>query len=124
MEDCLFCHIEKSRIIMEEENFYIIRDGFPVTDLHTLIISKRHVKSFFELTDSEISSYTKLLNKCRNDLLDQDSSISGFNVGFNDGVDAGQTIMHCHVHIIPRRSGDVINPRGGIRGVIPGKQNY
>ena len=124
MEDCLFCHIEKSRIIMEEENFYIIRDGFPVTDLHTLIISKRHIQSFFELTDSEISSYTKILNKCRIDLLDQDSSISGFNVGFNDGVDAGQTIMHCHVHIIPRRSGDVINPRGGIRGVIPGKQNY
>ena len=124
MEGCLFCHIEKSRIIMEEENFYIIRDGFPVTDLHTLIISKRHIQSFFELTDSEISSYTKILNKCRFDLLDQDSSISGFNVGFNDGVDAGQTIMHCHVHIIPRRSGDVINPRGGIRGVIPGKQNY
>ena len=124
MEGCLFCHIEKSRIIMEEENFYIIRDGFPVTDLHTLIISKRHIQSFFELTDSEISSYTKILNKCRIDLLDQDSSISGFNVGFNDGVDAGQTIMHCHVHIIPRRSGDVINPRGGIRGVIPGKQNY
>ena len=109
---------------MEEENFYIIRDAFPVTDLHTLIISKRHIQSFFELTDSEISSYTKILNKCRSDLLDQDSSISGFNVGFNDGVDAGQTIMHCHVHIIPRRSGDVINPRDGIRGVIPGKQNY
>ena len=124
MEDCLFCHIEKSRLVMEEENFYIIRDAFPVTDLHTLIISRRHIQSFFELTDSEISSYTKILNKCRIDLLDQDSSISGFNVGFNDGVDAGQTIMHCHVHIIPRRSGDVINPRGGIRGVIPGKQNY
>ena len=109
---------------MEEENFYIIRDAFPVTDLHTLIISKRHIQSFFELTDSEISSYTKILNKCRFDLLDQDSSISVFNVGFNDGVDAGQMIMLCHVHIIPRRSGDVINPRGGIRGVIPGKQNY
>ena len=124
MEDCLFCHIEKSRLVMEEENFYIIRDAFPVTDLHTLIISRRHIQSFFELTDSEISSYTKILNKCRIDLLDQDSSISGFNVGFNDGHDAGQTVMHCHVHLIPRRSGDVINPRGGIRGVIPGKQNY
>mgnify|MGYP000497350770 FL=1 len=124
MDDCLFCNIEKSRLVMEEENFYIIRDAFPETDLHTLIISKRHIQSFFELTDSEISSYTKILNKCRIDLLDQDSSILGFNVGFNDGVDAGQTIMHCHVHIIPRRSGDVINPRGGIRGVIPGKQNY
>ena len=75
-----------------------------------------------ELTDSEISSYTKLLHKCRIDLLDQDSSITGFNVGFNDGHDAGQTVMHCHVHIIPRRSGDVINPMGGIRGVIPGKK--
>ena len=64
MEDCLFCHIEKSRLVMEEENFYIIRDAFPVTDLHTLIISRRHIQSFFELTDSEISSYTKILNKC------------------------------------------------------------
>ena len=71
-----------------------------------------------------IFKLTTEIIKCRIDLLDQDSSISGFNVGFNDGVDAGQTIMHCHVHIIPRRSGDVINPRGGIRGIIPGKQNY
>ena len=124
MEDCIFCNIEKSRIVMEERDFFIIRDAFPVTDLHTLIISKRHVCSFFELTGSEINNYSQILTKCRTDLLDQDPLISGFNVGFNDGIDAGQTVMHCHVHIIPRRRGDAKNPRGGVRGVIQEKQNY
>lgn len=124
MEDCIFCNIEKSRIIMEERDFFIIRDAFPVTDLHSLIISKRHVLSFFELTGSEIYNYSQILIKCRTDLLDQDPLITGFNVGFNDGIDAGQTVMHCHVHIIPRRSGDTKNPRGGVRGVIQEKQNY
>ncbi len=124
MTDCLFCKIEKSKIVSENDFFIVVRDNYPVTELHTLIISKRHTASYFELEDSEKISLIKTLDKQKNLLLQNDSTIKGFNIGINDGVEAGQTIMHFHAHLIPRRTGDVQNPRGGIRGVIPEKQNY
>ena len=124
MTDCLFCKIEKSKIVSENDFFIVVRDNYPVTELHTLIISKRHTASYFELEDSEKISLIKTLDKQKNLLLQNDSTIKGFNIGINDGVEAGQTIMHFHTHLIPRRTGDVQNPRGGIRGVIPEKQNY
>ena len=124
MIDCLFCKIEKSKIVSENGFFIVVRDNYPVTELHTLIISKRHTASYFELEDSEKISLIKTLDKQKNLLLQNDSTIKGFNIGINDGVEAGQTIMHFHAHLIPRRTGDVQNPRGGVRGVIPEKQNY
>ena len=124
MIDCLFCNIEKSKIVSENDFFIVVRDNYPVTELHTLIISKRHTASYFELDDSEKVSLINILDKQKNSLLQNDSTITGFNIGINDGVDAGQTIMHFHAHLIPRRTGDVQNPRGGVRGVIPEKQNY
>ena len=124
MTDCLFCKIENSKIVSENDFFIVVRDNYPVTELHTLIISKRHTASYFELDDSEKISLIKTLDKQKSLLLKNDSTIKGFNIGINDGVEAGQTIMHFHAHLIPRRTGDVQNPRGGVRGVIPEKQNY
>ena len=124
MIDCLFCEIEKSKIVSENDFFIVVRDNYPVTELHTLIILKRHTTSYFELDDSEKISLINILDKQKNSLLQNDSTITGFNIGINDGVDAGQTIMHFHAHLIPRRTGDVQNPRGGVRGIIPEKQNY
>ena len=124
MIDCLFCNVDKSKIVSENDFFIVVRDNYPVTEFHTLIISKRHTASYFELEDSEKISLIKTLDKQKNLLLQNDSTIKGFNIGINDGVEAGQTIMHFHAHLIPRRTGDVQNPRGGVRGIIPEKQNY
>jgi ATP adenylyltransferase len=124
MEDCIFCNLEASRIEDENELFLVIKDLYPVTEGHTLIIPKRHVSSFFELTDEEQSSFLEMLHLQKQKLASMDETITGFNVGINDGEDAGQTVMHCHIHLIPRRKGDMENPRGGVRGVIPEKQSY
>ena len=124
LEDCVFCNVEKGRIVYEDDLFFVIRDGFPVSELHTLIIPKKHVASFFELGEPENTALTRLLKNQRQTLQGYDSAITGFNVGVNDGVSAGQTVMHCHIHLIPRRDGDTSDPRGGVRGVIPDKQKY
>jgi diadenosine tetraphosphate (Ap4A) HIT family hydrolase len=121
---CLFCEIPEERVIAENELAYAIRDGFPVTELHTLIIPKRHVASYFELGRPEVNAINQLLSSVRDDIRHQDSTVTGFNIGINDGESSGQTIFHCHVHLIPRRVGDIENPRGGVRGVLPNKQNY
>ena len=124
MSDCIFCNIDQSRIIDSDKYFNVILDIYPVTELHTLIIPRRHVSSYFELTEQEQSSLFTLLKKHKDKLQKIDSTITGFNMGINDGEDAGQTIFHCHIHLIPRRKGDVENARGGVRGVIPEKQSY
>jgi ATP adenylyltransferase len=123
-QGCLFCEIEPSRIIDQNALCYSIRDAFPVTDLHTLIIPKRHVSEFFDLYQPEINSINDLLKTTKVKLQEIDPSICGFNIGVNVGASAGQTIFHCHVHLIPRRTGDVADPRGGVRGVISEKQSY
>lgn len=124
MKDCLFCTIPPERIVAQNALVYAIRDGFPVTPLHTLVIPKRHAEDFFALTDDEILACNQLILEVRQTILDQDPSVQGFNIGMNAGEVAGQTVFHCHVHLIPRRRGDVENPRGGVRHTIPGKGYY
>jgi hypothetical protein len=125
--DCLFCQIQVnhiSRIIAENNLAYAILDGYPVTQGHTLIIPKRHVPDYFGLSQAEINATNQILNDQKPKLLADDHSIDGFNIGMNCGEAAGQSVFHCHIHLIPRRRGDVDIPRGGIRNVIPGKGNY
>ena len=121
---CVFCDIPKKRIVAENELAFTIRDEFPVTDLHSLVIPKRHIASYFDLGRPEINSCNALLESGKQDIQGVDETVAGFNVGINDGQYAGQTIFHCHIHLIPRRKGDVQNPRGGVRGVIPETQSY
>ena len=123
-EQCLFCNKAKQKIVYSSKLVFVVRDSYPVTKYHTLIIPHRHVSNFFDLHDEELLDLNKLLKKQRQSLLDLDKSITAFNVGVNAGKDAGQSIMHCHIHLIPRRYGDIENPRGGVRGVIPSKQKY
>ena len=124
MSNCIFCNLEKDRIVHEYKHFYVIRDAFPVTPLHSLIITKRHVVSYFQCSKEEHDEIPIILDTQKTELKILDDTITGFNVGMNIGEDAGQTIFHCHIHIIPRRQGDAANPRGGVRGVIPIKQSY
>ena len=121
---CLFCEIPADRVIASNDLAYAIHDGFPVTPLHTLVIPKRHVETYFDLTEAEILACNRLLSGCREEILKSDLAVEAFNIGMNAGEVAGQTIFHCHIHLIPRRKGDVDNPRGGIRHLIPGKGYY
>ena len=124
-EDCIFCNKINCKVISSTKNFFIIRDtAYPVTKHHTLIVTNRHVADFFELTREEMVELDEVLKKQKEELKKIDKEISAFNVGVNIGKDAGQSIMHCHLHLIPRRKGDVEDPRGGVRGVIPEKQKY
>jgi ATP adenylyltransferase len=122
-DGCIFCHPDRE-IIAEDDLCYAIRDGFAVTPGHTLIIPKRHVADYFGLFQPELNSANRLLHQIKEQLKADDETISGFNIGMNSGASAGQTVFHCHIHLIPRRDGDVESPRGGVRGVIPGKQSY
>ena len=97
---------------------------YPVSSHHSLIIPKRHVKEYFELNEEEVIGCNQLIQKVKIKVENNDKTIKGFNIGINSGKEAGQSIMHCHIHLIPRREGDVENPQGGVRGVIPSKQHY
>jgi ATP adenylyltransferase len=121
---CPFCSSDKRNLILENSLAIVLNDRYPVTDRHLLIVPKRHTPDYFDLGSAEVRACQQLLAKARVLLLEQDTSILGFNVGINTGAVAGQTVMHCHVHLIPRRLGDSPNPRGGVRGVIPGKADY
>jgi len=123
-KDCLFCNLPRKRIIDESELIYVIEDAYPVSKHHLLFIPKRHTPDYFSLEQPEINSISQLLKKHQQRILKKDKTVSGFNIGMNNGEDAGQTIFHCHVHLIPRRKGDIKNPRGGVRGVIPNKKDY
>ena len=126
-QSCLFCNLQtddRSRIISENTLAYAIRDGFPVTEGHTLFIPKRHAQDYFGLTQAEINAVNALMREQKELLERADASIEGFNIGMNCGEVAGQSVFHCHVHLIPRRRGDVANPRGGVRHVISGKGDY
>ena len=124
---CLFCEIQtgnRDRIIAENSLVYAIRDAFAVTLGHTLFIPKRHTIDYFSLVQEEALAINQLMDLHRKSLQKEDPSINGFNIGMNCGETAGQTIFHCHVHLIPRRKGDVKNPRGGVRHIIAGKGFY
>lgn len=122
--ECLFCSINDDRVVAQNELAFSIRDGFPVTPSHTLIIPKRHAETYFDLTAEELLACDELLRSLAADIRNQDETVEGFNIGMNAGEVAGQTIFHCHIHLIPRRKGDVENPRGGVRHLIPGKGFY
>ena len=126
-KSCLFCEMkvnEPNRVVIEDNLSYVIRDGFPVTEGHSLFIPKRHVADYFGLTEEEVKSINELMKTQKLELQKDDPTIDGFNIGMNCGETAGQTIFHCHVHLIPRRKGDVENPRGGVRYIIAGKGFY
>ncbi|MGV8088116.1 MAG: HIT family protein [Methanomicrobiales archaeon] len=120
---CIFCHIPKDRIILSNDRMVAIFDRYPVNPGHMLIIPKRHFDDFFNASDEEIQSITELIRRCK-DLLDETYHPDGYNIGVNCGMVAGQTVMHMHVHLIPRYAGDVEDPKGGVRGVIPEKRIY
>ena len=124
-EDCIFCNKTNCKVISSTKHFFIIRDtAYPVTKHHTLIITHRHVDDYFDLNKEEINDLDEILKNQKRELKQLDKEITAFNIGVNIGRDAGQSIMHCHIHLIPRRKGDVEDPRGGVRGVIPEKQKY
>ena len=121
---CLFCNIEKSGCAHENELAYASYDSYPVTEHHCLIIPKRHIKDYFELTNKELVACNDLIQIIKDEITKKDPSVKGFNLGTNIGKVSGQSILHCHLHLIPRREGDVDNPQGGVRSVIPNKQHY
>ena len=120
---CPFCHIDESRILLKGEGFTAFYDGFPVSPGHLLVVPDRHVGNYFELSEDEKAVLWGAVDHCKA-LLDERFHPDGYNIGINVGPYAGQSIPHVHIHLIPRYKGDVENPRGGVRGVIPGKQNY
>ncbi|MCM1988965.1 HIT family protein [Oceanirhabdus seepicola] len=112
--DCLFCNYDKTKYIAENTYGFAIYDEFPVNKGHALIIPKRHFESYFDATHEEITGLYALMNDVK-EIIDEEFSPDGYNVGVNVGEWGGQTIMHLHMHMIPRYMGDVENPRGGIR---------
>jgi len=121
---CVFCDISKNKIVKSNELAVVIKDDYPVTKHHCLIIPKRHCSDYFDLYQPEINAISQLINEMKTELKKKDKTIKGFNIGNNSGEVAGQTIPHCHIHLIPRRKRDTDNPRGGVRGVIKDKQSY
>ena len=122
--DCPFCEIPRSRVVSENRSAFLIYDGYPVTKLHSLVIPKRHVADIWDFTASETADCLELMRQQKDTIQTQDEAVQGFNVGINVGEAAGQTVFHAHIHLIPRRVGDVSDPRGGVRGVIPSKRTY
>lgn len=120
---CPFCHIDKDRIVAEGEYCVAVRDKYPVSEGHTLIVTRRHVGDYFELTDEEWRAMQAMLLRLKREL-DAEYRPQGYNVGVNVGRAAGQTIDHVHLHLIPRYEGDLDDPRGGVRGAIPEKRKY
>jgi len=121
--DCIFCSLPRKRIA-ENHHMFAVEDSYPVTPQHVLIISKDHKTDWFDLDNQEKSCLSALIEIVSKKLKKEDPTIKGFNIGMNCGEEAGQTIMHFHCHLIPRREGDMENPRGGVRHVIPGKGSY
>jgi diadenosine tetraphosphate (Ap4A) HIT family hydrolase len=121
--NCFFCQLDDSQIIFQDNLVMTIRDSFPVSQGHTLIIPKRHIVSFFEATETEQMALLRALQAAQKDL-NQQYAPDGYNIGINDGVAAGQTVMHLHIHLIPRYKGDCPNPSGGIRWIFPEKAVY
>ena len=121
---CLFCESKTSGIALENKFAYASYDTYPVSKYHCLIIPKRHVIDYFELTNEELIACNNLIKEIKDEVLNKDKTIKAFNIGTNVGKISGQTIMHCHIHVIPRREDHVENPQGGVRSVIPKKQHY
>lgn len=133
MNNCFFCKLKEGKVVgkAKEPNKYILEnelalgrfDDFPVNPGHMEFVTKRHVETFFETTNEERECIFKLIDKAK-EMLDLEFKPDGYNIGINCGISAGQSVMHVHVHLIPRYNGDVKDPRGGVRGIIPEKQDY
>ena len=121
---CPFCELPYDRIVLQSELAIAFYDGYPVSEGHGIIITRRHVFDYWGLTATEREACHALLEEFHQIVQINDPQVTGFNIGLNAGVSAGQTVFHCHFHLIPRRDGDVPNPRGGVRHVIPGKGYY
>ena len=121
---CLFCNSKTSGVAHENELAYASYDTYPVSNLHCLIIPKRHLSDYFDLTNDELIACNDLIKKIKSEITTKDKTVKAFNIGTNAGKISGQSIMHCHIHLIPRRDGDVENPQGGVRSVIPNNQHY
>lgn len=120
---CTFCNIEELEVILENNLAYAVYDKYPVNKGHILVITKRHVDNYFNTTKDEKFALLELIDRCK-EILDSQYSPDGYNIGINCGIYAGQTIMHLHIHLIPRYKGDIYNPEGGVRGVIPERRMY
>jgi diadenosine tetraphosphate (Ap4A) HIT family hydrolase len=120
----LFCNTSKKEFIFENNLAFVTFDSYPVSQFHSLIIPKRHIQNYFDLTNDELLACHGLLLKIKNKINSDDNTVGGFNIGVNSERIAGQSILHCHIHLIPRRVGDVDNPQGGVRSVIPSRQHY
>lgn len=118
---CPFC--DHSHLLLESSLALARLDKYPVSPGHTLVTTRRHISSYFEATSDEVSGLWQLVGEVKQ-YLDSKHQPTGYNIGINVGSDAGQTVMHMHIHIIPRYKGDMEDPRGGVRGVIPNKQKY
>ena len=123
MKPCPFCTLPVERVIDSNDLALVIRDGYPVSPGHTLVIPKRHISSWFEITPEEQSDMLDLLGRAKA-VLEEEFKPDGYNIGINDGATAGQTVPHLHMHLIPRYEGDLEDPRGGVRWIIPGKAKY
>jgi diadenosine tetraphosphate (Ap4A) HIT family hydrolase len=121
--NCPFCQLPPERVLDGNAHAVTVADAFPVSPGHMLVIVRRHIASFFEMTDEEVAAVYQLLRQAK---LRSDATLKpyGYNIGVNDGAAAGQTVMHLHFHLIPRFAGDVSDPRGGVRRVIPDKGSY
>lgn len=125
MNNCVFCkNYQDGNYVIENDTAIAFPDKYPVTDGHHLLVPKRHVNDWFLLTMIEKRDIEFLLQNIREKIMSHDATVTGFNIGMNCGISAGQTIMHAHVHVIPRRDGDVPDPSGGMRGAIPHKMKY
>lgn len=123
--NCPFCDLEKKEVIIAQNGTtYAVEDGYPVTPLHTLIIPRRHTLDYFTMTSQERHDAEDLIIYLRDKITSEDPTVLGFNIGVNCGKIAGQSVMHAHIHLIPRRNGDNENPRGGVRSVMPCKSCY
>ena len=120
--DCIFCKLDRA-ILAETKLSLAFLDGFPISEGHTLVIPKRHVASLWDMTTEEYADAFSLVRQVK-DLIQEKFKPDGFNIGVNCGDAAGQSVFHAHIHLIPRYTGDVSNPRGGVRNIIPGKGNY
>lgn len=123
MTPCPFCALPEEAIVWSSALSAAIRDRYPVSPGHTLVIPRRHVATYFEATDEERADLCRGVTELKAGL-DDELRPDGYNLGFNAGEAAGQTVMHLHIHLIPRFRGDVADPRGGVRGVIPSRQQY
>jgi diadenosine tetraphosphate (Ap4A) HIT family hydrolase len=122
-QHCPFCHLEQSQLTLEKDPAVAFPDAFPVVEGHMLVVPRRHVASLFDLPDEELASIWRLVAEVRGKLA-MELTPDGFTIGVNDGPAAGQTVLHAHVHVIPRRAGDVADPRGGVSWVVPAKAPY